>query len=185
MLCYESPKFELLKTLTVVNGEIIFGEGKDTLTVGKNSTLQVNDLNAAADLEVFNASSGSTVLVTNGKDKDIDLANVTGSWNKAVLIDGEGTLDEGNNDGSVYGNEFDCYVIELEAGKTLTFENLSEGTEIKYSYLVDGEWSEVADYAGSLNAGNAAEYRIFVGVDSEQFNKKDEKLTYSFDAKLA
>ena len=69
----------------------------------------------------------------------------------------------------------------VKAGETLTFENISEGTVIKYSY--NGEWSVVQDYTGELT--QAGEYRIYVGVDSDNFTKKDEKLAYSFDAKLA
>ncbi len=167
-------------TSTVVDGEIAFGEGKDTLSMGKNAMLKVN---AVSGMEVFNATDSSVLVATNGKDVDFDLGDATGSWNKATIIDMEGELEVGTNDGSVYANEFDYYEFNLELGKSLTFENLSEGIEIKYQYELNGVWTDMLDYKDGLTA--AGDYRVFVGVSSDEFSSKNEKLNYILDAKLA
>ncbi|MBE6403686.1 MAG: hypothetical protein E7039_08195 [Lentisphaerae bacterium] len=167
-------------TSTVVDGEIAFGEGKDTLSMGKNAMLKVN---AVSGMEVFNATASSVLVATNGKDVDFDLGDATGSWNKATIIDMEGELEVGTNDGSVYANEFDYYEFNLELGKSLTFENLSEGIEIKYQYELNGVWTDMLDYTDGLTA--AGDYRVFVGVSSDEFSSKNEKLNYILDVKLA
>ena len=165
----------------VVADDIIFGAGKDTLTIGMDSKLTVSDISG---MDRFNASWGAVLEIQNGANNDVELGLVTGSWDKATIIDDEGDLLVGPaNIGSVYENEVDCYEYKVNFGKKLTFEG-SEGVEIQYSYNVNGTWTEWVDYNDKVGLQAPGEYRIFVSVAGD-YEDKYSKLNYTLEAKLA
>ncbi len=157
----------------LVSGNISFGDGKDTLSLGKNSKLAVNDITG---MEVFKASAGATLIVWNGKGNDVNFDSVTGSWNKATIIDYEGDIELNDTGyGYVYANEKDCYDLEIADGVKLT--DFSDDMEVTYAVLEDGVWSEFKTYTEGMELA-AGTYRFEVGVAGEY--EKLEKKTYSF-----
>ena len=157
----------------LVSGNISFGDGKDTLSLGKNSKLAVNDITG---MEVFKASAGATLIVWNGKGNDVNFDSVTGSWNKATIIDYEGDIELNDTGyGYVYANEKDCYDLKIADGVKLT--DFSDDMEVTYAVLEDGVWSEFKTYTEGMELA-AGTYRFEVGVAGEY--EKLEKKTYSF-----
>ena len=166
----------------VVAGDIVFGAGKDTLTIGKDAKLTVNDITG---MDKFNASKGAQLVINNGAKNDVDFDLVTGSWDKATIIDMEGDLAAGNINGNVYANELDCYDVTVEAGKKLTLSDIDGDEKVTYSKYdaVKEVWSDFKDYTKDMEL-SAGTYRIEVSVAGE-YTDKLEKKSYSFTADLA
>ena len=164
----------------VVAGDIVFGAGKDTLTIGKDAKLTVNDITG---MDKFNASKGAQLVIKNGAKNDVDFDLVTGSWDKATIIDMEGDLAAGNINGNVYANELDCY--EVTVGNKLTLSGIDGDENVTYSKYdaVKEVWSDFKDYTDGLEL-TAGTYRIEVSVAGE-YTDKLEKKSYSFTAELA
>ena len=176
-----------------VNGTIDFGQGKDILTLGKNSVAKFESISG---VETIKATKSSKIIVTNGKDVDVNFEDIQGSWMDATIYDGQGTLESGMISGSVYANELDFY--------TFTGANsiiLANGTDGSLAGVVvdlfenkDGNWvclgelhkEELGNIGSFTNLNADTNYAIAIRVVDADFNKADDSNNkYNFKAVLA
>ena len=152
----------------VTFGKLDMGEAdKDTLTIGKNSKVYVDEL---AGVETLNATKGAEIWFSG----DVaDLTDVKGSWNNATIYDMDGALDMVNaNTGSInYANEWDVYACAGAAGETLTLA----GDNVEFQYSLNGtDW--IIDDRISFSADSKLMIRV---------RGTEETKDYSFTATLA
>ena len=170
-----------------------FDQGKDILTLGKNSVVRFESISG---VETIKATKSSKIIISNGKDADVNFEDIKGSWMDATIYDGQGTLESGMISGSVYANEFDFY--------TFTGANsiiLANGTDGSLAGVVvdlfenkDGNWvclgelhkEELGNVGSFTNLNADTNYAIAIRVVDADFNKADDSNNkYNFKAVLA
>ena len=115
--------------------------------------------------------------------KPID--GVNGSWQNAELVD-LNDLENGANNGMVYGNEWDVYTFTADndgAMLKLNISDLAEGDKAIVECFIDNEWV-VYNERYSLNLDADAATMVRVSIDGDYADRYDKK-SYTLNATIA
>ena len=185
--------FKLGDNVTANLGAVDFGDGKDTMTIGKNSKVTLESLSG---VETLNVGKETELRFTGVAD--IALDDVKGSWKNATLYDMRGGLTtdaEGvaTLSGSTYGNEWDLFTFEVtgEENNEITLPgNASDNCIVDLYEYKDGNWNKLgalqsaSEWVSELEIGG--KYAVAVNVSDADMNKsKGTDTSYSFTLQLA